>query len=312
MRSLSGRRRGPRRRPRPPPRRPTTGWSTCFHDSSDTWMRPSIPPRSTNAPKFTTDDTTPRRRSPGFRLTRNSPRCSFWVSSSHARRDRTTLLRLRSSSMIFASMVRPTYGWSSRTRRSSTSDAGRNPRRPMSTIRPPFTTSMTGPFTTPSDSLIFSMVPQARSYCARFFDRMSRPSLSSFWRTRASTCSPRDTICSGSTSLRIDSSRTGMTPSDLKPMSRRTSSLSIFTTVPSTMSPSSNSTMVAAIASSSDAPVEVVFGDRTGDVVPRLVEGAHRHLRKQGDGAGNLTGRRGGRAAGVRYAGGTGGLSDMK
>ena len=95
----------------------------------------------------------------------------------------------------------------SRTRRSSTSDAGRKPRRPMSRMRPPLTTSMTGPSTTPSSSLIFSIVPQARSYCARFFDRTRRPSLSSFWRTSASTLSPSDTISDGSTSLRIDSSR---------------------------------------------------------------------------------------------------------
>src|SRR6266540_1893508 len=27
------------------------GWSTCFHDSSDTWTSPSTPPRSPNAPK---------------------------------------------------------------------------------------------------------------------------------------------------------------------------------------------------------------------------------------------------------------------
>ena len=45
------------------------------------------------------------------------------------------------------------------------------------------TTSMTEPLTTPSASLICSIVPQARSYCARFLDRISRPSLSSFWRT---------------------------------------------------------------------------------------------------------------------------------
>ena len=39
------------------------GWSTCFHDSSETCTRPSMPPRSTKAPKLTTDDTTPLRRS---------------------------------------------------------------------------------------------------------------------------------------------------------------------------------------------------------------------------------------------------------
>ena len=67
----------------------------------------------------------------------------------------------------------------------------------MSTMRPPLTTSMTGPLTTPSDSLIFSIVPQARSYWARFLERTRRPSLSSFWRTRASTGRPGETISDG-------------------------------------------------------------------------------------------------------------------
>src|SRR6266508_3394783 len=74
----------------------------------------------------------------------------------------------------------------------------------MSRMRPPLTTSMTEPRTTPSSSLIFSIVPQARSYCARFFDRIRRPSLSSFWRTSASMCSPTDTTSAGSTSCLID------------------------------------------------------------------------------------------------------------
>ena len=47
-------------------------------------------------------------------------RTSDWVCSSHARRDRTTLLRFLSSSMILASISLPTYGWRSRTRRIST------------------------------------------------------------------------------------------------------------------------------------------------------------------------------------------------
>jgi hypothetical protein len=82
-------------------------------------------------------------------------------------------------------------------------------------MSPPLTTSMTVPVTTPSSSLRFSIVPQARSYCARFFDRISRPSLSSFWRTRASTWSPTLTTSAGSTSCLIDSSRDGITPSVL-------------------------------------------------------------------------------------------------
>ena len=164
------------------------GWSMCFQDSSDTCTRPSTPPRSTNAPKLTMEETTPLRIWPFCSVLRKFWRTSDWVCSSQARRDRTTLLRFLSSSMILASISLPTYGCRSRTRRISTSEAGRKPRRPMSRIRPPLTTSMTVPVTTPSSSLIFSIVPQARSYCARFLDRIRRPSLSSFCRTRASMC----------------------------------------------------------------------------------------------------------------------------
>ena len=49
---------------------------------------------------------------------------SFCVSSRKARRLSTTLLRFLSSSMILACTILPTYGARSRTRRSSTSDAG--------------------------------------------------------------------------------------------------------------------------------------------------------------------------------------------
>src|SRR5665811_2546151 len=158
------------------------GWSMCFQDSSETCTSPSTPPRSTNAPKLTIEETTPGRTWPFCRVCRKVERTSDCVCSRKARRDSTTLLRFLSSSMIFASISLPMYGSRSRTRRISTRDAGRKPRRPMSRIRPPLTTSMTVPVTTPSSSLIFSIVPQARSYCARFLDRIRRPSLSSFCR----------------------------------------------------------------------------------------------------------------------------------
>ena len=143
------------------------GWSMCFQDSSETWIRPSTPPRSTNAPKLTMEDTTPSRIWPFLSWDRKVSRTSDWVSSRYWRRESTTLLRFLSSSRILALMVWPMYGDRSRTRRISTRDAGRKPRRPMSTMRPPLTASITVPSTTPSASLIFSMSPQARSYCAR-------------------------------------------------------------------------------------------------------------------------------------------------
>ena len=44
------------------------GWSMCFQDSSETCTRPSTPPRSTNAPKLTIEDTTPLRMAPLLQL----------------------------------------------------------------------------------------------------------------------------------------------------------------------------------------------------------------------------------------------------
>ena len=82
-------------------------------------------------------------------------------------------------------------------------------------MRPPFTTSITGPLMVPPDCMTSSIRPHARSYWARFFDRMRRPSLSSFWRTRASILSPTCTTSFGSMSWRMESSLAGMTPSDL-------------------------------------------------------------------------------------------------
>src|SRR3712207_1204336 len=75
------------------------GWSMCFHETSDAYTRPSTPPRSTNAPKLTIEETTPERTWPFCRVCRKVCRTSDWVCSSQARRDRTTLLRFLSSSM---------------------------------------------------------------------------------------------------------------------------------------------------------------------------------------------------------------------
>ncbi len=131
-----------------------------------------MPPRSTNAPKLTTDDTTPSRISPTLRLVRNWSRdllLRLFEVGTAAEHDVVAVLVELDDLGLHASCRRT--GCRSRTRRSSTSDAGRKPRRPMSTMRPPLTTSITGPSTTPSASLIFSIVPHARSYWARFLDR---------------------------------------------------------------------------------------------------------------------------------------------
>ena len=142
-------------------------------------------------------------------------RSSLRCSSSTARRDRTTLLRERLSSMTLHSIVWPMYSSRFGTRRMSTSEAGRKPRTPRSMIRPPLTTSITEPATGSPDSAAASILRHAFSKRARFLDRISRPSWSSLVRTSASTSSPSETSSLGSTDLRIESSVEGMTPSDL-------------------------------------------------------------------------------------------------
>ena len=80
-------------------------------------------------------------------------------------------------------------------------------------MRPPLTTSITVPSTCSPAAAAASMRFHAFSKRARFLERISRPSWSSFCMTRASIHSPRETSSSGLTLLRIDSSGSGMTPS---------------------------------------------------------------------------------------------------
>ena len=191
------------------------GWFTCDHESSEMWIRPSMPSRSTNAPKSTMFEIWPSTTSPGWSRSRICWRCSLRSSSSTARRERTTLLRERLSSITFARSSVPMNSSRSWTRRMSTSDAGRNPRTPRSRIRPPLTTSITRPRTGSPDSAAPSIFFQASSKRARFLERIRRPSASSFVRTSASISSPRLTSSAGFTDRRIESSATGITPSDL-------------------------------------------------------------------------------------------------
>src|SRR5215207_6011546 len=123
------------------------GWSTCCQESSEMWIRPSIPSRSTKAPKSTRLETVPLTITPSSREVRMRSRSSLRSSSSTARLDRTTLLRLRFNSMTLHSSLWPRNESRFLTRLMSTRLAGRKPRSPMSRIRPPFTTSMTGPST---------------------------------------------------------------------------------------------------------------------------------------------------------------------
>src|SRR5699024_3569098 len=86
------------------------GRSICCQHISETGTGPSTPPRSTNAPKLTIEETVPVRTWPFCNACKKLERVSDCVCSSQARRDRTTLLRFLSNSMILASSSCPTYG----------------------------------------------------------------------------------------------------------------------------------------------------------------------------------------------------------
>ena len=60
---------------------------TCDHDSSEMWIRPSIPSRSTNAPKSTMLEIVPSTTWPGCSRSRIRSRSSLRCSSSTARRE---------------------------------------------------------------------------------------------------------------------------------------------------------------------------------------------------------------------------------
>ena len=173
------------------------GWLTWLQESSEMWIRPSIPSRSTKAPKSTMLEILPSTTWPGSRRPRICSRTSLRSSSRTARRERTTLLRLRLSSMTLHSSVWPMNSSRLWTRRMSTSEAGRKPRTPRSRMRPPLTTSMTLPSTGSPESAAISMRRQAFSKRARFLERIRRPSASSLVRTSASTSSPSSTSSAG-------------------------------------------------------------------------------------------------------------------
>ena len=154
------------------------------------WIRPSIPSRSTKAPKSTMFEIVPSTTSPGLSRSRIAWRISLRSSSRTARRESTTLLRERLSSITLQRSSVAMNSSRSWTRRMSTSEAGRKPRTPRSRIRPPLTTSITRPLTGSPDSAAASIFFQASSNRARFFERIRRPSASSFVSTSASISSP--------------------------------------------------------------------------------------------------------------------------
>jgi hypothetical protein len=86
------------------------GWRTRRQAMSVMCSRPSMPPRSTNAPYSVMFLTTPWTMAPSVSVSSSLARSSPIEASTTARRDSTTLLRLRSSLMTLNSRVLPSYG----------------------------------------------------------------------------------------------------------------------------------------------------------------------------------------------------------
>ena len=130
------------------------GCLTRCQANSLMWIRPSAPPRSTNAPKSRSPLTTPRRVSPSFKLasnwsllaSRNSRCASRWLSTKRRRR--------RFTSITFTAICWPIMLRRCSVRSSSFSPrgkfttwlAGTKPRKlPKGTIKPPRLASAISP-----------------------------------------------------------------------------------------------------------------------------------------------------------------------
>ncbi len=194
------------------------GWPMRSQLMSVMWSRPSMPPRSTNAPNSAMFLTTPRRTWPTSMSRR---RFSFAVvrsSSISFRREMTMFLRSASIFRIFASISRPMNSPMSPGRRMSTCDAGRNTGYPMSTSSPPLIFRMTRPRTVSPSFFVSTMRCQFSRRSALRFDSTISPLSDSIVSSHTSTTSPM------SMELLSSHSPCGMTPSLLRPTSTTTSS----------------------------------------------------------------------------------------
>ena len=106
-------------------------------DMSVMCSRPSMPPRSTNAPKSAMFLTMPLRIWPSWISVSRISFCFSRSSSSSLRREMTMFMRSASILMIRARIGLPMKSPMSCVRRMSTWLAGRNTGTPMSTSRPP-------------------------------------------------------------------------------------------------------------------------------------------------------------------------------
>src|SRR5690606_12381737 len=220
--------------------------------------RPSMPPRSTNAPSSVRFLTTPLSTAPSTSFSSSASRSSECSLSTTARRETTTLLRLRSSLMSLNSSSLPSRYTGSRTGRTSTREPGRNARTSlMSTVKPPLT------------------LPLMRPVTVSFFSRASSSSSHTMARlafSRDSTVSPKPFSSASSATLTVSPTPTsispsslrncsiGTMPSDFRPALMTTTSERTSTTVPVTIAPGLSLAMWAWLCSNSSAKDSVAAG----------------------------------------------------
>src|SRR5690606_13014191 len=222
--------------------------------------RPSMPPRSTNAPSSVRFLTTPLSTAPSTSFSISASRSSECSLSTTARRETTTLLRLRSSLMSLNSSSLPSRYTGSRTGRTSTSEPGRNARTSlMSTVKPPLTLPLILPVTVSSFSSASSSSSHTMARLA--FSRESTVSPKPF----SSASSATLTVSPSATSISPSSLRNcsmGTMPSDLSPALMITTSVRTWTTVPVTMAPGLSLARLAWLASNSSANDSVIVDIR--------------------------------------------------
>ena len=201
------------------------GWLMRLQDMSVMWSRPSMPPRSTKAPKSAMFLTVPETMSPSLRVSRSRfLACSRSVSMS-LRREMTMFLRSRSILRISARTLRPMKSPTSPGRRTSTCEAGRKTATPMSTSRPPLIFLVTMPSTTSPSFCVSTIRCHASMRSARRLESSIRPPSPCRFTSSTSTTSP-------ALMSRPSNSSLGISPSDLRPTSITTSSPAKPITVP--------------------------------------------------------------------------------
>ena len=178
-----------------------------------------------------------------------------------ARRESTTLLRLRSSLITLNSRVLPSMWLVSFTGRVSTREPGRKARIPLvMTVRPPFTLPVTVPVISSDDSRAFSRLSQAARRLARSRESRVSPRPSSKASMATEIKSP--SLTSSSPWSFINSS-TGIKLSDFRPALTTTWFWSIRITSAVITSPAriscreTDSANIAANDSGASAPIDV-------------------------------------------------------